>query len=144
MRRAKPSISGQSQRGARRAAARVASAARTRYDDEALAVLAYEFRTVDAPAEAERKIKRRLREKKLGAYDAERVAAIRRFKDELQRELGKAGQSGYYTGRHGHFANPADFDQSRLIRDFARRHPSVARDSIARFVPFAVYTYYLR
>jgi hypothetical protein len=134
------------QRGPRKAAAarRPASAEQTKYDNEALAVLAYEFRNIDPPEEAERKIKRRLRDKKLGAYDAARFAAIRRFKDELQDELHKADKSGYYTGRHGHYANPADFDHVRLIRDFARRHPTVAKDSIARFVPFAVYIYYLR
>jgi hypothetical protein len=120
------------------AARPVASVDQTKYDDEALAVLAYEFRNIDPPEEAERKIKRRLRDKKLGAYDAERFAVIRRFKDELQDEISRADRSDYYTGRHGNFANPADFDHARLIRDFARRYPSVARDSIARFVPFAV------
>jgi hypothetical protein len=139
-------MSTKTRRGPRKAVAarRAASAEDTKYDDEALSVLAYEFRNIDPLQEAERKIKRRLREKKLGAYDAERFAAIRRFKDELQDELHKADKSDYYTGRHGRCADPADFDHVRLIRDLARRHPTVAKDSIARFVPFAVYIYYLR
>jgi hypothetical protein len=115
-----------------------------KYDDECLAVLAYEFRTIDPPEEAERKIKRRLREKKLGAYDPQRFQKIRRFKDELQDELQKYDKSNYYTGRHGHFVDLADFDHARLVADLTLRHPSISKESIAGFMGFAIYIYYLR
>jgi hypothetical protein len=115
-----------------------------KHDSECLAVLAYEFQTIDPPEEAERKIKRRLREKRLEAYNPLRFQEIRRFKNELQDELHKADKSDYYTGRHGPFANLADFDHARLVRDFALRHPTVSKRSIAGFMGFAIYIYYLR
>lgn len=58
------------------------------YDDEVLSVLAFEF-SVKHHADSERKLKRRLREKRLGAYDEDRIARIRAFKDDLRMELGK-------------------------------------------------------
>ena len=38
--------------------------------------------------ESEAKIKQHLKRKKLGAYDQQRVDMLRRFKDEVQREIG--------------------------------------------------------
>jgi hypothetical protein len=128
----------------RKAARPAARSAKAAHDDEVLAVLAYEFLSVDHPEVADRKIKRRLREKRLGVYQPERVEAIRRFKNALQAELQQGPASAYYTEAHGQYSDPADFDQLRLIDEYAAAHPAVSKASIAGFVPFAVYLYYLR
>jgi hypothetical protein len=127
-----------------KAARPAALGAKAAHDDEVLAVLAYEFLSVDAPDVADRKIKRRLREKQLGAYEPERIQAIRELKNALQAELHKGPASAYYAGAHGQYSDPADFDQRRLIDEYAAAHPVVSKVSIAGFVPFAVYLYYLR
>src|SRR5262245_44276487 len=48
------------------------------YEDEVLAVLAYEF-SPDDRADSDRKIKRRLREKKLGKFEPQRIEVLRAF-----------------------------------------------------------------
>jgi hypothetical protein len=116
---------------------------RTAYDSEVLAVLREELGSDDG-AGIDAKIRRRLRDKKLGAYDSVRVAALRRFKDELQSELSSGPQSGHFTSSHGLYANPEDFDHTRLIRDYTRAYPTVSPEAIAGFIPLAVYFYYLR
>jgi hypothetical protein len=113
------------------------------YDSEVLAVLREELGS-DGAAGTDAEIRRRLREKALGSYDAARVAALRRFKAELQSELASGPQSGHFTSPHGLYANPEDFDHARLIRDYTRAYPSLSPEAIAGFVPLAVYFYYLR
>ena len=113
------------------------------YDGVALGVLVYEFPFSDK-AEIEAKIKGRLRRKKLGAYDPERIALLRGLKDDLQAEIGRERHSAYFTGLHGRYVEMEDFDTARLAADMRRRHPGIAAAEIAWFVPFAVFTYYLR
>jgi len=113
------------------------------YVGEILAVLAYEFPHVEHAA-SEKKIKRRLREKKLGAYDQARVDAIRKFKDDLMDELGKYDKSKFYLGSDGEFANRQDWDYDRLLRHLQKRHPKVPKIEISGFLSFAIYIYYLR
>jgi len=113
------------------------------YEDVVLWILAYEF-SFDHKREAEAKIKRRLRDKKLGKYDQDRVDLLRRFKDELQVEIGRQQQSKYFTCLHGRFSDRADFDSERMRKDFEASYPSIPRRSIDRFIEFAIYLYYLR
>lgn len=113
------------------------------YEGEALSILAFEFSQSDH-AESERKIKRRLRDKKLGSYDQARIDRIRAFKDDVQRELRKANRSAYYAGPHGNYADDHDWDFDRLKQHFVNLHPEVPETAIGRFLPYAIYLYYLR
>ena len=113
------------------------------YEDEVLGILAYEFFFSDK-AEIEKKIKRHLREKKLGGYDPERVEILRAFKNDVQEEIGKGDQSKYFTGFHGRYAGMKDFDTKRFCEDMYRSHPQVPESEIAGFLGFAIYLYYLR
>ena len=113
------------------------------YEDEALGVLVYEF-PFSNKAEAEAKIKRRLRRKKLGPYDPERIDGLRRLKDELQEEISKGEQSGYFTGHHDYYCDMRDFDVPRLTREMIERYPRIPKEEIETFVPFCVFIYYLR
>ena len=113
------------------------------YEDAVLSILAYEFSPADRP-EAEAKIKRKLRAKKLGEYDPRRVDLMRRLKDEVRAEVGKGPASKYYTRPHGGFADMRDFDRDRMAREMAAAFPDVPRQSVSQFIEYAVYLYYLR
>jgi hypothetical protein len=113
------------------------------YEVEVLNVLAYEFSSSDQ-REAERKIKRRLRKKKLGAYDQTRIAALRAFKDDVQGELGKSDQSEYYTEPQGMYAEMQDWDVERLAQAMKARHSGLPETAIDSFLPFAILLYYLK
>lgn len=113
------------------------------YEDEVLAVLAYEFSSSDQ-IRSERKIKRRLREKHLGSYDPVRIAALRAFKADVQQELGKYDKSEYYTQPHGRYADMQDWDVLRLAQVMKQRHPGLSQDAIDGFLPFAILLYYLK
>ncbi len=113
------------------------------YEDEVLNVLAYEFSS-SGQLQSERKIKRRLREKKLGAYDQTRIAALRAFKGEVQGELGKYDKSEYYTEPHGIYAEMQDWDVERLAQAMKARHPGLPETAIDDFLPFAILLYYLK
>jgi hypothetical protein len=108
-----------------------------------LDVLGYEF-AFDEHLGAERKIRRRLRYDGLGPYQQERVNLLRRFKDEVQSEIHRGGQSRYFVGSHGKYAAMEDFDGGRMVQDLAQSYPEIPREEIAAFVPLAVYLYYLR
>jgi len=113
------------------------------YEDAALSALAYEFSFTDHRG-SETKIKRKLRAKKLGKYEQERIDLLRRFKGEVQAEISRRQKSKYYTRSHGEFAGMKDFDRERMAKDFAAAYPSIPERSVARFIDFAVYIYYLR
>lgn len=113
------------------------------YEGEALAGLAFEFDFSDH-AESERKIKRRLRDKKLGPYDQSRIATIRAFKDDVQAELERSAKSTFHTGSHGKYADMLDWNFDALLEHFASRHPGVSKKAISSFLPYAIYLYYLR
>lgn len=112
-------------------------------DGVMLDALAYEFASDDA-AETGRKIERRLRAYGLGPYQQERVDLLRRLKNDVQDELHRRSESAYFAGSHGTFSALEDFDTRRLTRDVARSYPTVPRAEVERFIPFAVYLYYLR
>ncbi len=113
------------------------------YEEAVLSILAYEFPS-DDKREAEAKIKRKLRSKKLGRYDQERIDLLRRFKEAVQTEISKWQKSKYYAASHGEFADMKDFDRGQMADEFAAEFPTIPRQTIARFVEFAVYLYYLR
>jgi len=112
------------------------------WESEALGVLAGEFPSSDRAA-TEAKIRGRLRRKKLGEYDAARVAVLRRLKDALQKEIAKGERSRFFAGQRGYYVDVRDFDVTRLRTEMSRRHPRVPRKEIAWFVPFAVFLYHV-
>ncbi len=113
------------------------------YEEEVLRVLAFEFSRADR-AEAERKIKRRLREKKLGAYDQRRIDTARAFKNEVQKELGKCQRSRFYVHPRGKYADMQDWDFDALLQHLETTHPDIPAATIGAFLPYAIYLYYLR
>lgn len=113
------------------------------YDGEALAVLVWEFNSEDR-SEADRKIRRRLRRKKLGVFDPARIEILRALKNQLQAELGRFEKSVYWLGSHGRYADYSDFDLERLLHDLEKNYPQVARDEIQGLINFGVYLYYLK
>jgi hypothetical protein len=113
------------------------------YDGEVLRGLAFEFSFSDH-TESERKIKRRLREKKLGAYDQTRIDAIRGFKDDIQKELGKFDKSEFYLGPTGKYADMSDWDYDRLLIHMQKKHQNVEKSAISGFLSYAIYLYYMR
>jgi hypothetical protein len=108
-----------------------------------LDVLAYEF-AFDDRAEAERKIRRRLRYHGVGPYRQERIDLLRRLKDQIKAEVQHGERSRYFVGSHGEYAAMEDFDVQRMTRDLATSYPEVPQAEIAAFVSFAVYLYHLR
>ena len=112
------------------------------WESEALGVLAEEFPFSDR-AETEAKIRGRLKRKKLGDYDAGRVAVLRRFKDALQKEIAKGERSRFFAGRRGYYVDVRDFDVARLTKDMAARHSRVPKREVRWFVPFAVFLYHV-
>ena len=113
--------------------------------------------------EAEAEIKRKLKRYKAGAYDQQRVDLMRRFKNELQWEIGlrplpelsihrelgsrephyKPRESRYYVGRHGRYGDYTDFDMPKMTTDMIAHYPQIPAKEIEWFVRFAVGTYYL-
>jgi len=66
------------------------------YDDAVLTNLAREFSATEIK-ETEAKIKRKLRAKKLGKYDQQRVNRLRSLKDAVQTEVKKCDKSKYFS-----------------------------------------------
>ena len=115
----------------------------TAYDDAVLTNLAREFSCTDIE-ETEAKIKRKLRAKKLGKYDQQRVNRLRRLKDAVQTEVLKCDKSKYYSKLVGEFAAMKDFDTLRMTDDFATAFPEVPKQSIHEFVEYFIYLHYIR
>ena len=113
------------------------------YDVLVLDALIYEFPS-STPAETDALIRGRLKRKKMGPFDPERVALLRQLKNELQRQINVYGKSTYYRKRDGRYADYKDYDIPRLTADTQRRYPAVPKKVIAWFVPFCVLTYYMR
>jgi len=115
----------------------------TAYDDAVLTNLAWEFSFTDIK-ETEAKIKRKLRAKKLGKYDQQRVDRLRRLKDAVETEVKKCDKSKYYSKLAGEFADMKDFDTLRMTEDFATAFPEVPKQSIHEFVEYFIYLHYIR
>ena len=65
------------------------------FEIEALSILAFES-LMSEQGESDRKIKHRLRDKKLGPYDATRVNCLRALKEDIRAELEKRDRSKFY------------------------------------------------
>ena len=115
----------------------------TAYEDAVLTILAREFSITDTK-ETEAKIKRKLRAKKIGKYDQQRVSRLRHLKDAVQTEVSKCRKSKYYSESAGEFADMKDFDTLRMTEDFAAVFPEVAKQSIHEFVEYFIYLHYIR
>jgi hypothetical protein len=107
-----------------------------------LEVLAYEFS--DEPRESTRKIRRRLRYHGLGPYQQERVDLLRRFKNDIEREITQAHRSRYYLGNTSGYSAMEDFDCERLARDFSESYPEIPLLELRGFIGFAIYLFYMR
>jgi hypothetical protein len=124
-------------------------AAAAEYEIWVLELLAHEFPSSD-PNETERKIRRKFRDKKLGAYDPSRVATLRSLKNVVQPEVLRGAKSAYYVGPRGKpdargqpYADPADFDRERMTRDYAAAFPGIPGEAIRQFVDIAVFLYHV-
>jgi len=115
----------------------------TAYEDAVLAILAREFSLTEIKA-TEAKIKRKLREKKIGKYDEQRVNRLRLLKDAVQTEINKCHQSKYSSKQAGESASMKDFDTPRMTEDFAAAFPEVPKQSILEFVEYFLYLHYIR
>ena len=113
------------------------------FETEALSILAFEFSSSEHD-ESDRKIKRRLRDKKVGPYEAARVNHLRALKNDIREELEKTDRSKFYKSLGGSYSDLGDWQFARLARYFERRHPKVDPAAIRRFLPYAIYLYYLR
>jgi hypothetical protein len=113
------------------------------YEDAVLTILAREFSSTEIK-ETESKIKRKLREKKIGKYDQQRVNRLRLLKDAVKTEISKCHNSSYYSKLAGEFASMKDFDTPRMTEDFAAAFPEVPRQSIHEFVEYLIYLQYIR
>lgn len=118
-------------------------------DEISLGVLIYEFPSTDRN-ESERAIRRKLRAKKQGEYDPNRIALLRRFKDSVQTEIMRGAASRYYVGPCGTpnsagepYVDVKDFDHARMAADYASQFPSIPKTVIDRFVGFAIFVYHL-
>ncbi len=113
------------------------------YESEILAVLALEY-SARAEEQSDKKIKRRLREKKLGTYDPARIDRLRQFMKQLRKELECPKSSIYYTPQGGRYSDLKDFNISEMVRAFAAEYPEIQRSTLELFVPYVIYLYYLR
>ena len=122
----------------------------TTYEAVALGALHGEF-SFSNKSDTDAEINRLLKRNKLGDFDAARIDLLRRFKDEMQREIGlrplpepaRFTESPYYVGRHGKYGDYTDFDIPRLTADMMARYPGIPKDDVEWFVRYAVGTYYL-
>jgi hypothetical protein len=121
------------------------------YEAVALGALHAEF-SISSKEQTEATIRKRVKRMKLGAYDQARVDLLRRFKDEVQKEIGlqpdaappRHEESPYFVvRRHGTYGDYTDFDIPRWTSDMVARYPDIPKGVVAWFVHFAVGTYYL-
>ena len=113
------------------------------YDDELLAVLRFEFRQTDA-GDSERKIRRRLREKRLGDYDQDRVDAARALKNDVQQEFDHRTPSRFFRPVGGRYVEDSDWDLPGLVEHLQAKHSAVAEESVDWFARWGLFYYYLK
>jgi hypothetical protein len=115
----------------------------TNYDNEVLGSVAYEFSALDR-AESERKIKRRLRDKKLGPFDLERVERLRALKVDVKREIDQTSRSQFFLRQNKKYVDYSDWDIEGMKNFMEERHSEIEASTIENFVPFAILIYYLK
>ena len=95
-------------------------------------------------ANFERKLKRRLRAKRLGPFDVDRVETLRILRRETVLEIDKGRDSSFYNGLSGRTAKLEDWDTHGLCHHLGQRYPEVSIDTLQWFVGWAIYWNYLR
>ena len=113
------------------------------YDREILKSLLEEY-SPDQRLEVERRLKRRLRQKKLGPLNTDRLATLQALKDDVMHEFSGLESSEFHTGVKGPTAHPNDWDLDGLCLFLERRHPHVTSDVVHWFVSWSLYRHYLR
>jgi len=113
------------------------------YDEAVLSVLTWEFSPID-PKTIEKKIKRKLRNYELGAFDEERVERLRRLKNQVVAEIEKTKDSNYYSKGPSEFAELSDFDIDRMTTEWRKNFSDVSDRDMHNFIAGAIYLYYLR
>jgi hypothetical protein len=113
------------------------------YDSELLAVLGYEFSQSDV-AVSERKIRRRLREKGLGAYDQARVDAARALKNDVQQVFDHRTSSPFHKPGADKHAAESDWNLPGLVAHLQARHSTLNPESVHGFVRWGLFYYYLK
>lgn len=113
------------------------------YNREVLAVLLWEM-LPSQRSDAERKIRRRLREKRLGEYDQKRVDALRLLKERAAGELNRRSESPFHGGTSGKYSKSEDWDVERLAQHLIDEHADIPEENIRAMLPQAIHTYYLR
>lgn len=114
------------------------------YEWECLAILAHEI-SDDDPRNAERRIKTKLRQKKLGSYDQAKIDRLRSLKNEVRNEFSIPSQdSRCFLGCKSGWANFADYDLRRLAADLAGRFPDIAMENISGMVQLSAFMHYIR
>ena len=121
----------------------MSDSAEVAYNREVLTVLLWEMFPSHRPA-SERKLKRRLREKRLGKYDQGRVDVLRRLKDNVARELSLCEESSFHRKNPGKYSRLEDWDVERLVQHLIDEHTDIPEENIRAMLPHAIYVYYLR
>lgn len=113
------------------------------YDYICFTDLVYEF-DLSKKKETERKIKRRLKYYKLGAYRQERVDYIRQLKNALYVEISQTTESRYFHKSTSVYADLADFDVEQMTEEYSKKYEKVDKDELRAMINFAIYLYHLR
>jgi len=121
----------------------MSGSAEVAYNREVLTVLLWEMLPTQRP-DSERKLKRRLREKRLGKYDQGRVDALRRLKESLVRELRLRAESSFHHKSTGKYSRLEDWDTERLAQHLIDKHTDIPEENIRAILPHAIIAYYLR
>lgn len=112
------------------------------YDSTILSVLLGEF-PFHPPLAADRVIRRRLRDRRLGYPHALRIRELRAFKDLVQAEVHLGSQSRFYVGPRGRYVEMDDFDRARMAAEWAAAFPTIPRLVLRWFIEAAVFHYHL-
>ncbi len=121
----------------------MSKSAEVAYNAEVLTVLLWEMLPSQRP-DSERKLKRRLREKRLGKYDQTRIDALRRLRDSTVRELHLRDESSFHRKNSGKYSKLEDWDIERLAQHLIDEHADILEENIRAMLPQAIYAYYLR
>src|SRR5690349_17195649 len=105
------------------------------YDYVCFADLVYEFNSSETK-KIEKKIKKRLKYYKLGAYNQQRVDYLRELKNELYQEISQASNSSYFRQFNSAYSELADFDTDRMTNDYLNKYQSLNKDELRGMINF--------
>ena len=113
------------------------------HEDIALNVLAYEFRETDIE-DNNRKIRRKIGARAFDTLPPDWLPNLRALKNSLQAEISKMECSKYHNVKDEKHADMSHFEIAKMTDDYCKSFPSIDRNIIKGFIPFAVHLYYLR